>query len=138
MNARHGKITRLPGEIRGQLNERLKQSGQSPQLLDWLNALKEVKKVAKRVKPTLTERPVQHVREIIAKKVDKPLDENEIAGGETEQSSQDQSNPVKVNQADFFTETPAENSKNDLCPSTNAQLMTKPGCRSFVIGSFRH
>ncbi len=30
MNARNGKIARLPREIRGQLNQRLEQSGQSP------------------------------------------------------------------------------------------------------------
>ncbi len=45
MNARNGKIARLPREIRGQLNQRLERSEQSPQLLDWLNALPEVKEL---------------------------------------------------------------------------------------------
>ncbi len=45
MNARNGKIARLPRQIRDQLNQRLEQSEPSPQLLDWLNALPEVKKL---------------------------------------------------------------------------------------------
>jgi hypothetical protein len=47
MNARNGKIARLPRDVRDQLNERLERSEKSPQLLEWLNALKEVKKVVK-------------------------------------------------------------------------------------------
>jgi hypothetical protein len=47
MNARNGKIARLPRYIRNQLNERLEQSEESPQLLDWLNALEEVRQVVK-------------------------------------------------------------------------------------------
>ncbi len=45
MNARNGKIARLPREVRKQLNERLERSEESPQLLAWLNALPEVKKI---------------------------------------------------------------------------------------------
>jgi len=47
MNARNGKIARLPRKVRNELNERLERSEQSPQLLDWLNALPEVQKVVK-------------------------------------------------------------------------------------------
>jgi hypothetical protein len=47
MNARNGKIARLPRSLRNQLNERLERSEPSPQLLDWLNALPEVQKVVK-------------------------------------------------------------------------------------------
>ena len=47
MSARNGKIARLPREIRNELNERLDRSEESPQLLDWLNALPEVKEVVK-------------------------------------------------------------------------------------------
>jgi hypothetical protein len=42
MNARNGKIARLPREIRQQLNERLERSEESPKILPWLNALPEV------------------------------------------------------------------------------------------------
>jgi uncharacterized protein YukE len=45
MNTRNGKIARLPCFVRDELNERLKHSEESPQLLAWLNALPEVKKV---------------------------------------------------------------------------------------------
>jgi len=45
MNARNGKIARLPRSVREQLNERLEQSDESPELLAWLNALPEVKSV---------------------------------------------------------------------------------------------
>jgi hypothetical protein len=47
MSARNGKIARLPRSIRNQLNERLDRSEESPQLLDWLNALPEARKVVK-------------------------------------------------------------------------------------------
>jgi hypothetical protein len=33
-NARNGKIARLPRDVREELKERLKRSGESPQLLD--------------------------------------------------------------------------------------------------------
>ena len=45
MNARNGKIARLPRSVRHELNERLERSEQSPQLLDWLNALPEARKI---------------------------------------------------------------------------------------------
>jgi hypothetical protein len=45
MNARNGKIARLPRDIRNQLNQRLEQSEQSPELLEWLNALPETQKI---------------------------------------------------------------------------------------------
>ena len=45
MNARNGKIARLPRSVRNELNERLERSEESPQLLAWLNALPEVKKL---------------------------------------------------------------------------------------------
>jgi hypothetical protein len=45
MSARNGKIARLPRDIRNQLNERLDCSEESPQLLQWLNALPETQKI---------------------------------------------------------------------------------------------
>jgi len=45
MSARNGKIARLPRDIRDQLNQRLEQSEESPQLLAWLNALPETQKI---------------------------------------------------------------------------------------------
>ena len=39
---RHGKIARLPGKIREELNTRLDNGEEGPALLDWLNALPEV------------------------------------------------------------------------------------------------
>jgi hypothetical protein len=45
MNARNGKIARLPRSVRNELNERLERSEESPQLLDWLNALPEARKI---------------------------------------------------------------------------------------------
>jgi hypothetical protein len=45
MNARTGKIARLPRSLRLQLNERLERSQPGPKLLAWLNALKEVKQI---------------------------------------------------------------------------------------------
>ena len=45
MNARNGKIVRLPRSVRNQLNERLERSEESPQLLEWLNALPEARKI---------------------------------------------------------------------------------------------
>jgi hypothetical protein len=48
MNPRNGKIARLPYFLRDQLNERLECSEESPQLLDWLNALPEVRKIVKK------------------------------------------------------------------------------------------
>ena len=45
MNARNGKIARLPRPVRHQLNERLERSEPGPQLLEWLNQLKEVRKI---------------------------------------------------------------------------------------------
>jgi len=47
MNARNGKIARLPRCLRDELNQRLECSEESPQLLDWLNALPQVKKVVR-------------------------------------------------------------------------------------------
>jgi hypothetical protein len=45
MNTRNGKIARLPASIRTQLNERLDDGHEGPELLDWLNALPEVQAV---------------------------------------------------------------------------------------------
>ena len=45
MNNRNGKIARLPRQTREELNERLERSEPGPQLLAWLNALEEVKKI---------------------------------------------------------------------------------------------
>jgi hypothetical protein len=47
VSARNGKIARLPRPVRNELNERLERSEPGPRLLEWLNALKEVKKVVK-------------------------------------------------------------------------------------------
>ena len=43
--ARNGKIARLPRDIRSQLNTRLQDGQDGPQVLPWLNSLPEVKKV---------------------------------------------------------------------------------------------
>ncbi|HVY69652.1 MAG TPA: hypothetical protein VHH73_06960 [Verrucomicrobiae bacterium] len=48
MITRIGKIARLPKSIREQLNERLHEGGQGPELLAWLNALPEVKELLER------------------------------------------------------------------------------------------
>jgi hypothetical protein len=45
MNPRNGKIARLPRSVRNELNERLERSAPGPQLLAWLNALPEAKKI---------------------------------------------------------------------------------------------
>jgi hypothetical protein len=45
MSARNGKIARLPRSIREELNNRLEDAEESPELLDWLNALPEVQEV---------------------------------------------------------------------------------------------
>jgi hypothetical protein len=45
MNARNGKIARLPRQIRNELNQRLERSEPGPKLLAWLNALPEVKEL---------------------------------------------------------------------------------------------
>jgi uncharacterized protein YukE len=45
MSSRNGKIARLSRQIRNELNERLDRSDESPQLLDWLNALPEAQQV---------------------------------------------------------------------------------------------
>jgi hypothetical protein len=43
--ARIGKIARLPGDIRAQLNSRLQDGGEGRQIVHWLNSLPEVKEV---------------------------------------------------------------------------------------------
>ena len=45
MNARNGKIARLPRLVREELNERLEPSAESPEVLQWLNGLPEVKSI---------------------------------------------------------------------------------------------
>ncbi len=45
MHARNGKIARLPAALREELNSRLEQSEESPELLQWLNALPQVQEV---------------------------------------------------------------------------------------------
>ena len=47
MNTRcyRSKIGRLPFAIRNELNERIRDGAQGPELLEWLNGLKETKKV---------------------------------------------------------------------------------------------
>jgi uncharacterized protein YukE len=47
MSARNGKIARLPRPVRDELNRRLECSEESPELLDWLNALPAVQEVLK-------------------------------------------------------------------------------------------
>jgi hypothetical protein len=46
--SRTGKIARLPREIRSQLNRRIMDAEPSPRLLDWLNALPEVRTLLQR------------------------------------------------------------------------------------------
>jgi len=46
---RIGKIARLPAAIRQKLNERLEDNEPAPQLLEWLHALPEVRKVLKQL-----------------------------------------------------------------------------------------
>ncbi|HVY70683.1 MAG TPA: hypothetical protein VHH73_12195 [Verrucomicrobiae bacterium] len=48
MSTRVGKIARLPKSIREQLNERMDEGGQGPELLEWLNGLPEVKEMLAR------------------------------------------------------------------------------------------
>jgi hypothetical protein len=48
MHTRNGKIARLPRPLREELNRRLDQAAQSPELLDWLNNLPEVKSILAR------------------------------------------------------------------------------------------
>jgi hypothetical protein len=48
MNARNGKIARLPVCVRDELNERLERSEPGPQLLAWLNRLKPVREVVQK------------------------------------------------------------------------------------------
>jgi len=43
--ARIGKIARLPGAVRAQLNTRLQDGGEGKQIVRWLNSLPEVRKV---------------------------------------------------------------------------------------------
>ena len=45
MRTRNGKIARLPATLRHQLNERLDNAEEGPELLGWLNALPEVQQV---------------------------------------------------------------------------------------------
>ncbi len=45
MKTRNGKIARLPKEIREQLNRRLENGWRGKKLVDWLNALPEIKEV---------------------------------------------------------------------------------------------
>ena len=45
MKARIGKIARLPKPVRDELNHRLENGADGPELLAWLNALPEVQKV---------------------------------------------------------------------------------------------
>jgi hypothetical protein len=48
MSPRNGKIARLPRSIRDELNNRLEDSEESPELLDWLNALPDVREVLRK------------------------------------------------------------------------------------------
>ena len=141
------KSPRLPRDVREELNERLERSEKSPQLLAWLNALKEVKEVLrdafagvpiskqnlmeireedlekskrsreKSVKPTETRVTAKRARKTRPHNVDKPLEENKIESGKEEESSQDQSKPVKVNQT-------------DLTPAVAEAMAGKPGLRT--------
>ena len=43
--ARIGKIARLPGAVRAQLNTRLQDGEESKQIVRWINSLPEVRKV---------------------------------------------------------------------------------------------
>jgi len=43
--ARIGKIARLPGDIRAQLNTRLQDGAEGKEIVLWLNSLPEVKEV---------------------------------------------------------------------------------------------
>jgi len=48
MKTRHGKIARLPHDVREELNVRLERSEPSPPLLAWLNALPVVREFVQR------------------------------------------------------------------------------------------
>ena len=52
MNTRcyRSKIGRLPFAIRNELNERIRDSAQGPELLEWLNGLKEMRKILREMK----------------------------------------------------------------------------------------
>src|SRR4051812_7060114 len=45
MKTRHGKVARLPKEVREQLNRRLENGWRGAKLVKWLNELPEVKEV---------------------------------------------------------------------------------------------
>jgi hypothetical protein len=45
--SRNGKIARLPGTIRDELNQRLENGEEAPPLLAWLNGLPEVQRSLK-------------------------------------------------------------------------------------------
>ena len=42
---RRGKIARLPGTVREELNQRLQRADSGPLLVEWLNSLPETQKV---------------------------------------------------------------------------------------------
>ncbi len=63
-------------------------------------------KKAKPVKPTRKERTVKQARKTKPDNVAKPLEKSEIESGKEQESSQDQSNPVKVNQTDLAPISP--------------------------------
>jgi hypothetical protein len=52
MNTRcyRSKIGRLPFAIRNELNERIRDGAQGPELLEWLNGLKEMRKILREMK----------------------------------------------------------------------------------------
>jgi len=58
MNTRcyRSKIGRLPFAIRNELNERIRDGAQGAELLDWLNGLKETKKVLREMGASVSER----------------------------------------------------------------------------------
>src|SRR4051812_46507787 len=45
MKTRHGKIARLPKQVREELNRRLENGWRGARLVNWLNSLPEVKEV---------------------------------------------------------------------------------------------
>ena len=58
MNTRcyRSKIGRLPFAIRNELNERIRDGAQGAELLDWLNGLKETKKILREMGSSVSER----------------------------------------------------------------------------------
>jgi hypothetical protein len=73
---------------------------------DKLEFEEAAEKRAERVKATQNQRSSHRAAKTQPENVSKPLEDNEIAGANEQESSQAQSNPVKVNQTDLAPISP--------------------------------